>query len=532
MNLLAAKNYDPTGGAVSKATTSLLAMTAIDTTNLRNAVTVPAHGMLHIRMSCIHHGSTTTAQGFLGCLDGSTLRGRCAPTSNLLGTAIATTQIKWEVAYTLTGLTPGAMNLDAAYGVEIVSSAGGALKYGGPNDTTTNNGFGGFNFEVWDPQPLKVALDGGVNVTQFGGTAGTFSGGRPEVNTSHAAGTAWGSGAITAASIAADAIGASELAADAVTKIAAGVWQTAVAGNFTVASSIGKSLYTGNVVPGGSGGLLISGSNAGTTTLGALAVTGATTLTGNVALANGLTIAQATADTAGVEIIGNGEFPGILCRGGDTGDGAFFQGGALGGNGIFARSLTGFNGIYAIGSAAGSGIHAIGEHGITGFGTVAGHGLRLTTSGTGNGINVTTAAGDGVSITPTAGNAITATANGTSKHGIVATGGTAGTSDGIKAAAGSGGVDIRGAITGNITGNLSGSVGSVTGLTAANLDVAVSTRLATAGYTAPDNPSITAIKTKTDSLSFTVAGQVDANIQYVNDVQVVGNGAGAPWGPA
>lgn len=82
-----------------------------------------------------------------------------------------------------------------------------------------------------------------VNVTAFGGTAGTFASGRPEVNTTHAAGTAWGSGAITAASIAsnaitsakiatdaigaaqiaADAIGSSELAASAVTEIAAGI---------------------------------------------------------------------------------------------------------------------------------------------------------------------------------------------------------------------------------------------------------------------------------------------------------------------
>lgn len=44
--------------------------------------------------------------------------------------------------------------------------------------------------------------------------------------------------------------------------------------------------------------------------------------------------------------------------------------------------------------------------------------------------------------------------------------------------------------------------------------------------------SLAAIKAKTDSLAFTVAGQVDANIQYVNDVQVTGNGsAGTPWGP-
>ena len=66
-------------------------------------------------------------------------------------------------------------------------------------------------------------------------------------------------------------------------------------------------------------------------------------------------------------------------------------------------------------------------------------------------------------------------------------------------------------ITGNITGNLSGSVGSVTGLTAADVG---------------------AIKTKTDSLTFTVANQVDANVQYVNDVAVTGTGAGGnEWGP-
>lgn len=68
---------------------------------------------------------------------------------------------------------------------------------------------------------------------------------------------------------------------------------------------------------------------------------------------------------------------------------------------------------------------------------------------------------------------------------------------------------------------------------AANLDVAVSTRLATAGYTEPDNSSITGIKAKTDSLTFTVAGQLDANVQYVNDVAVSGVGSEAnPWGPA
>lgn len=45
-----------------------------------------------------------------------------------------------------------------------------------------------------------------VDVAAFGGSAGTFSSGRPEVNTTHAAGTAWGSGAITSGSIAAAAM--------------------------------------------------------------------------------------------------------------------------------------------------------------------------------------------------------------------------------------------------------------------------------------------------------------------------------------
>ncbi len=41
-----------------------------------------------------------------------------------------------------------------------------------------------------------------------------------------------------------------------------------------------------------------------------------------------------------------------------------------------------------------------------------------------------------------------------------------------------------------------------------------------------------AIKAKTDSLTFTVAGQVDSNIQYVNDVAVTGTGeSGDEWGP-
>jgi hypothetical protein len=180
MRLIAAANYDPVGGAVSKVTTSLLAMTALDTTNLRLAVTVPSHGMVTVKMSCIHHGSTTVAQVLLGVLEGATLRGRMHGNINILQTAIATSMIRMDVSYTLTGLTPGAVNWDAAYGVEIVSSAGGAIKYGGPNDTTTNNGFGGFNFEVWDPSPYptnfaltSIDANGRVDIIKVAGTTQT-----------------------------------------------------------------------------------------------------------------------------------------------------------------------------------------------------------------------------------------------------------------------------------------------------------------------------------------------------------------------
>ena len=43
---------------------------------------------------------------------------------------------------------------------------------------------------------------------------------------------------------------------------------------------------------------------------------------------------------------------------------------------------------------------------------------------------------------------------------------------------------------------------------------------------------VDAIKVQTDKFVFTVANQVDANIQYVNDVAVTGNGqTGTEWGP-
>lgn len=73
----------------------------------------------------------------------------------------------------------------------------------------------------------------GVNVVNFGGSAGTFSSGRPEVNATHAAGTAWNSGAIGASTLASDTIAAAKIAAGAITaaKFAAGAIDAAAIAN-------------------------------------------------------------------------------------------------------------------------------------------------------------------------------------------------------------------------------------------------------------------------------------------------------------
>lgn len=66
---------------------------------------------------------------------------------------------------------------------------------------------------------------------------------------------------------------------------------------------------------------------------------------------------------------------------------------------------------------------------------------------------------------------------------------------------------------------------------AADAVTEIQSGLATSSALSTAQTDITTIKGKTNSLTFTVAGQVDANIQSVNDVTVNGNGAGTPWGP-
>ena len=79
-----------------------------------------------------------------------------------------------------------------------------------------------------------------------------------------------------------------------------------------------------------------------------------------------------------------------------------------------------------------------------------------------------------------------------------------------------------GSVTGNVGGNVTGSVGSVVGAVGSVTGAVGSVT----GLTASD---VGAIKAKTDSLTFTQAGHVDANIQRINDVLITGDGSGTPF---
>ena len=147
MAILGAATYDP-AVAVTKATSALLAMTALDTTNLRLTFTVPSTGRVTVRLQGTLHGAATFPQIHLGVLEGSTVRGRVAPAGMVNGNLAATTFLTVETLFTVSGLTPAAsLTWDAAYGVETIVAATG-LKYGGPNDATANNAFGAFIYEI------------------------------------------------------------------------------------------------------------------------------------------------------------------------------------------------------------------------------------------------------------------------------------------------------------------------------------------------------------------------------------------------
>lgn len=383
MNLLGAALYDP-AVAVSKATSSLLAMTALDTTNLRLTVTVPAHGIVRFRMRTMVTGATTVPTVLLGVMNSTTVVGRVSPMYEPATANAVTQNFTLDAEFTATGLTPGSTSFDAAYAVQVVVASTN-IKYGGPNNATGGNAWGAFVFEAWDPRPIsttaQLAVDSGgrvtANVTQVNGTTQTARD----------------------LGLQLDATVSSRMATyTQPTGFLAATFPTTVASTTNITAATGIVLsgvtHTGAVIP---------------------TVTTVTNLT-NAPTAGDFTATMKTSITTAA----TAATP-------------------------TAAAVTG-----AVGSVTGN----VG-------GNVAGS---------------------------------------------------------------------VGSVTGAV-GSVAGSVGSVVGLTPGNLDVAVSTRLASASYTAPDNASVTAIKAKTDSLNFSVAGVVNANIKYVNSVLVNGDGSATPWGP-
>lgn len=148
MSCLAAITYDP-ASQVLKSTASLLAMTALDTANLRLTFTVPGSGRVLVRLGAAVSGSTSAPSIYLGVLEGATLKGRRLASYMAGGAITATSNVACEAYFVVTGLTPGAsLTWDAAYGVEVIVASTN-LKYGGPDDATANNADGAFCFEVW-----------------------------------------------------------------------------------------------------------------------------------------------------------------------------------------------------------------------------------------------------------------------------------------------------------------------------------------------------------------------------------------------
>jgi hypothetical protein len=147
MTCLASALYDP-AVAVSKSTATAIAMTVLDIVNLRLTFPVPSTGRVLVRQAGTLHGATTYPQCLFGVMEGATVLARVPPVLGG-GNNAATTLMRAEATFVVSGLTPDAvLTWDAAYGVETAVAATG-LKYGGPNSATGNNAFGAFQFEIW-----------------------------------------------------------------------------------------------------------------------------------------------------------------------------------------------------------------------------------------------------------------------------------------------------------------------------------------------------------------------------------------------
>ena len=148
MACLGAINYDPTT-AVTKSLASATVLTAFDTTNLRITFTAPASGLVQVRIKavCIS-GGVTFPSILLGVLEGSTVVFRASPIGGTLGVYAATLYAPQEVLGVV-AVSGGSHSFDAAYASESATGTT-AIKYGGPNNATTQDAWGALQFEVWE----------------------------------------------------------------------------------------------------------------------------------------------------------------------------------------------------------------------------------------------------------------------------------------------------------------------------------------------------------------------------------------------
>jgi hypothetical protein len=147
--LLAGVLYDP-ATAVSKSIAAALAMTAFDTTNLRLTFTAPSTGNVKVCQSGVATGTTVIPAVIIGVLDGTTIRGR-APAQFVgpISAPSAGSYLPFTAEFVVVGLTPGiTYTWDAAYDCEVAATSGN-IKYGGPNNTTAGDAWGGYGFEIW-----------------------------------------------------------------------------------------------------------------------------------------------------------------------------------------------------------------------------------------------------------------------------------------------------------------------------------------------------------------------------------------------
>lgn len=249
--------------------------------------------------------------------------------------------------------------------------------------------------------------------------------------------------------------------------IATAIWQDATAGDFTTASSMGKALYIANVAPGAAGGHFIAGTNAATTITTGLTTTFTGSLTGSVAsVTAGVTLAASAVQA------------------------------------VWDALTSALSTVGSIGKLLVTNIDALISGRMATYAQPTGFLAATFPTGTiANTSNIT-------------GGTITTTTNMTNAPTV-------------------------GDLTAAMKSSVTAAVPTVAAIRAemdsnstklANLDATTSSRLATAGYTVPDNVSIAAIKLQSDKMTFTLTNKLDVNVLVVNGVTVTGTGTVIdPW---